>query len=323
MQPLLNGTYELLKVGESDSVELVYQAPDNATAVLLLAHGCSHSATDWWPRGAHCDACVGLPEEVAVASSALSEDYLVVAFSSADRASRCWSPGVDGPRVLAALEALLGRLGAAHLPRLALGGSSGGAFVALLPSYAEKPFAALCIQIMAVAPQELEAAARASHGYPPSLWVHMVRDKRMADGVAASLSALQLGGWTTAEVRIEPQPLLPGTLQERMGVDGETSVRVHAALVSAGLLDEVGMQKEDPRRSGWREAVTQAGGVEGDSLEPDASPLAEELNVLWAQHELTRDAMGQTLAFFREALEAASAHPALYEGGVGVNFTAA
>jgi hypothetical protein len=107
MQPLLNGTYELLKVGESDSVELVYQAPDNATAVLLLAHGCSHSATDWWPRGAHCDASIvsqlppkasgGWPSPISFLAS---REYAVCTRSIAVGVNgRCWGGDFMGGQV--------------------------------------------------------------------------------------------------------------------------------------------------------------------------------------------------------------------------------
>jgi zinc transporter 2 len=166
------------------------------------------------------------------------------------------------------------------------------------------PFAALCVQIMAVS----EATLDTSKGYPPSLWVHMVRDVHMAEGVAGTLSALQKAGFPAAEVRVHPQPLLAGTLAARIsGVDNATSARAHAALATAGLLDEEGLLKQDPRRSDWREVLTAAGGVGGDSFQPDASAVAETLNVLWAVHELTRDALPETMAFFRAALDDATA----------------
>ena len=57
----------------------------------------------------------------------------VVALSSADRRSRCWSMDQDGPRVASALTAWRASHGLAALPLGALGASSGGAFVLLLP----------------------------------------------------------------------------------------------------------------------------------------------------------------------------------------------
>ena len=36
-----------------------------------------------------------------------------------------------------------------------------------------------------------------------------------------------------------------------------------------------------------------------DSLQPDTSPIAQELNVAWAQHEITAQYMEHTFRFFR------------------------
>ena len=51
-------------------VELVYQAPERPRGVFLVLHGCSHRATDAWPRSAGCDDCVGLPIETRVVGAA-------------------------------------------------------------------------------------------------------------------------------------------------------------------------------------------------------------------------------------------------------------
>jgi hypothetical protein len=40
---------------------------------------------------------------------------------------------------------------------------------------------------------------------------------------------------------------------------------------------------------------------EADGLVADHSPLAEEMNVAWAQHELVSDYMDQTLDFLTQA----------------------
>ena len=89
--------YELL-----DGVELVWQRPRGAErAVILLAHGCSHSATDFFPFDRKkCTKCLGLPEERRIVQAALARGFVAVAISSADRVhSRCWDPQTDGPRV--------------------------------------------------------------------------------------------------------------------------------------------------------------------------------------------------------------------------------
>lgn len=48
-------------------MEVVWQKPaEAAKGVVLLFHGCSHSAGDFWPDdGFYCKGCLGLPEEIS------------------------------------------------------------------------------------------------------------------------------------------------------------------------------------------------------------------------------------------------------------------
>ena len=79
---LLSPTYEII-----DGTEVVWQKPmgGQPSNVIFLAHGCQHSAIDWWPKSDSCQACIGLPEEVRIVRAALKRNYLVVAMSSEDR----------------------------------------------------------------------------------------------------------------------------------------------------------------------------------------------------------------------------------------------
>lgn len=294
------GTHELSSAG----VELVWQAPANASAVLLLAHGCSHRATDWWEAGPGCAQCSGMPEDTRLAGAALANGFFTVAATSADRESGCWHPADDGPLVVAALEELLLRERAQALPRFALGASSGGAFVALLPFYSGTPFAALSIQIMALPPARLTAPLPDKRLYPPSLWVHMPRDAHTAEKVAADVAALRSQGSVAEELEVQPQALTPLFLASRIrGVSPNSSMAAVQALQDADLLDQAGMLRADPRRSSWRQVLQRAGAEEGlgmHALSHDAAPLAEVMNVAWASHEIVGgdDVVSATMAFF-------------------------
>ena len=61
---------------------------------------------------------------------------------------------------------------------------------------------------------------------------------------------------------------------------------------------------EDPRASGlgegWRAALAPYAAVLGDSLVPDESPIAEAMNVAWAQHEFCATHIVETIAFWEE-----------------------
>lgn len=42
-----------------ERTEIVWQIPTPVRAVLLLAHGCSHSAIDFFPKSSRCPTCIG------------------------------------------------------------------------------------------------------------------------------------------------------------------------------------------------------------------------------------------------------------------------
>ena len=127
------------------------------------------------------------------------------------------------------------------LPTFAMGASSGGAFVLLLPFHmqlqvrptrgmctaslraplvldgAVRPMVAqgICAQIMGV-PSQLwaEQLPSLSWRYPPTAFVHMSRDTRTAAVVADDLKALGKAHVPTREISIEPSPMTAATLSD-------------------------------------------------------------------------------------------------------------
>ena len=58
-----------------NEIEVVYQAPASTPrGVLLILHGCSHRATDAWPKSDKCPECTGLPIETRVVAEALARN---------------------------------------------------------------------------------------------------------------------------------------------------------------------------------------------------------------------------------------------------------
>ncbi|KXZ45587.1 hypothetical protein GPECTOR_53g80 [Gonium pectorale] len=204
-------------------------------------------------------------------------------------------------RVKSVLETVLPREGLSKLPLFAMGGSSGGSFVLSLPIVMPGVFKGIVAQIGGVPPGVMKqyqgmGASTGGAPWPPTMFVHMPRDRHLAALVALDLQEMKDAGVPTAEIKVMPQPLTPLYLAQRCApeVDEPTSRAAYKALRSAGILDERGYLLHNPRgygADGWRAALQKANvpGLGKLRLRPDASPIAEELNLLWAGHELSSE----------------------------------
>ncbi|PNW71221.1 hypothetical protein CHLRE_16g692650v5 [Chlamydomonas reinhardtii] len=331
MDLLSKGKYETLK-----DVEVVWQLPAAGAAaakgVVFLAHGCSHGAVDFWPKSAGCPQCTGLPEEMNITLHVLTRGYAAVAISSYDRRmSRCWqnmwgsrdeilnsaSDQADFTRVETALKALLARERLEAAPLFAFGASSGGGFVLGLPPVMPGVFSGVAAQIMGGAPKHFEAYERAretdsvvSH-WPPTALVHMPRDGHIGTLVGMNLQELKALKIPHLEIQIPPQPLTPLYMVQRCApeVDEATSKAIYEALKAADYLDAEGFLRHNPRLApDWR-LILQRANVPGVTsgklrLEPDLSPLAEELNHLYGAHEISSESTTDLLDWWEASLAA-------------------
>ena len=200
-----------------------------------------------------------------------------------------------------AVNSLLQRTGTSGLPLFVLGASSGGAMALALP-HALPRITAVCSQIMAV-PNEFFSRLT---GYPPARFEHMKRDQRTAWRVQQNIATLEQQGVVHSVREIEPAALTPSFFSDAIEhISAEQSRTIFDALRNASLLDASGALRDDPRTAPWREALrsnpasaTLLGGALHDTLVPDESGIAEELNVAYAQHELFSGAIDDTLTWF-------------------------
>ena len=75
-------------VGIEDEIEVIFQVPSTTSgpsALLVLAHGCIHTADDFFPASPSCPTCRGMPIESRIARSALDRGFTVMAVTSQDR----------------------------------------------------------------------------------------------------------------------------------------------------------------------------------------------------------------------------------------------
>lgn len=136
---LHHNKYQLL-----NDVEFLYQFPVNPftndyhqpRGLLFLAHGCSHSATDWFPRSINCTKCLGLPVEQTIVKEALNQKLIVLVITSVNRFNKCWSYS-DANRVAMVINHMYSTvipstydITTLSLPLFLLGASSGGTVLA-------------------------------------------------------------------------------------------------------------------------------------------------------------------------------------------------
>lgn len=298
----LRGTRE-----EISGVETVWQKPEGtARGLLFLAHGCNHGAIDFWPQSPACTQCIGLPEEVRITKHALQAGWAVVAMSSADREfTRCWNFGTDGPAVAGALKSFREAHALAQLPLAAMGASSGGAFVLQLPQ-AVPGIQAVISQIMAISPQML--ISQGNQPFPPTLFIHMVRDARTTALVEKCVRKLKQNGLKASSIEVPSRTIDEAFFSSRIvGLSAQTSQKLRRALEKASLLDGEGKLADDPRRTNWRNAVRGAAGLsdvlpgikpgQADTLQADESAVAEVLNMAYSAHEITADYMQETFSW--------------------------
>jgi len=204
-------------ISDTEIVDAVYalpteMAPDQWKGVALLLHGCSHSAFKFFsPHPQYCPECIGLPEQVRVAKTALQRGYVTLAISSIDQRSGCWHPSRDIPRVQQVLERFRMMLertqwnvgfdyGSKFLRHVvAIGASSGGHFAGVLVSKRIISGGALIMisSLDGASKQRLmvdlnDGAHRGNHGKndvfsPPIYFAPMPMDERTAMSVQGDI----------------------------------------------------------------------------------------------------------------------------------------
>lgn len=284
-------------------VDVLFAEPpdDKVKGLFFVAHGCSHSNTDWFVG---CEGCIGLPEERAIVQIGLDHGLVVVAVSSSDRVSKCWGASDIEPvgRVLQELSKRYQPAGSDAFRIFAFGASSGGSFVSGLATPLKERFGLpLSGFLSQIAARQTDESALCQ------VYITMNGDKR-TDANAQELVRQATSSTIPARhIRVPPQPIRPTYFATRIPeITAADSSKMAASLQDAGLLDENGYLLESPRRSNWRDALKTTtpiiSAVENDSLVADASPISEVMNVADGMHEMTRDGVKEALEFCLSAL---------------------
>lgn len=300
------------------TLEVLSQAPSlPAVGLFFIAHACTHSAKDFWVSNFQCPDCVGLSEEVKVVRRALEKKYVVMAVSSADRRSGCWS-GPDVARVQFALKLMLQRhnLTRGRHPIISFGASSGGSFV--WGQILRKEVDGGLIQIMSVDSKRYK-------GTVPVVLSSMPRDVHTAKAMQKNVEDMSL--LYPSNVRYEecfPLPVdtsylmsnVPRLRQEQAAFVVEVLIK-HSHLEWTTTPLQVNSTqtfgwffKKDPTQSNWRDALQSEAQnssysnklLQGLVLTKGRSPLAKSLHRAWAFHEYCADNIQSDISWVEQRL---------------------
>ncbi|XP_042475163.1 uncharacterized protein LOC122057204 [Macadamia integrifolia] len=263
-----------------NGTEVIWQIPDSPKAVLFLAHGCNGRAVNFWDRCPNCPNCVGLPEERLIVLHALARKFAVITISSA---GECWSLGRGEERLVVKeiIKWWVAKNKLEKLPLVALGASSGGNFVSVLAT--DMRFNSIAIMIA----EALFYGTDIPDDYPPTLFVHMPKDRARSRVINGNLEGLRKKGIDVAEIKCMEFPLYPNFLADKIpGLDQTVSINLFELFRKKGFIDQNGYMKKDGRATKWEEALGEMGTLLPDKPEMDHH-IEEELNLAFAYHEMT------------------------------------
>ncbi|KVI05235.1 uncharacterized protein LOC112524183 [Cynara cardunculus var. scolymus] len=260
-----------------NGTDIIWQIPNSPKSVLFLAHGCSGRAANFWDKSPNCAHCIGLPEERLIVLKALARKFAVITVSSR---GKCWSLGKETLVVEGIIKWWVEKENLEKLPLVALGASSGGYFVSMLAS--KMKFSSIALMIAEGVFDRIDD----TKNYPPTIFVHMPKDKLRKKAIDVNLEVLRSEGIDVAAVECMELPLSPNFLADRIpGLDLKISVELFNLFKEREFVNEEGYLVNDGRVIPWKAAMNEKKIQLPDKLL--VKYIHEELNLAFAYHEMT------------------------------------
>ncbi|KAI7844116.1 hypothetical protein COHA_002255 [Chlorella ohadii] len=285
--------------------EYWYQVPKNPRGTIVFVHGCVHSGYNYFPQSKECNACRGLPEQLSHTLQALRRGYAVIAISSVDRDTGCWSWNEDGWDVAELLKGFLRDWGLDKLPFYGAGISSGASFLLKLPRYIKMDG----IMSEALGIDEDAWGLWEVSKYPPTIYVSMVRDTPTAKKIEANRKELTRQRTPVEVIQVEERKVYPTYFSDRFPskITPELSKEIAQGLFEIKMINKNGIVQEDPREASWPwmiELQALVPGLEGQTNYPEkpqdvmARGVFSLMNLAYAKHEIISDYITAGLMWF-------------------------
>lgn len=287
----------------------------NATAsgLLMFFHSCSHAGEDMFQ----------LPEHRIVAITALRRGLAVLALTSSDRETGCWSEydviQLQEERIVD--EWMKTESLPTDLPRIGMGTSSGTSI--LFSAYKVLGFQAMASYIMPdrFMAQDRTILTNGGTNLPASAFVNMLKDKLMSVRVTKHLAGLRLLWVPTKVFHVSPHPFTPELCNWRLPEVGDRRrcrnflARVHSRY--PGLLDKANNVLQPLVATDWQTVFQDskldddlqhfvgAPPVDKGQLSPlqfsghswSWAAMVEEISVSYGEHEMTCEHRNEVFDF--------------------------
>ena len=305
--PPVFGTYARLV---SNTTEVVYALPATKPlrGIALLLHACTHNALKFFSPSPTCEQCVGLSEELRISRILLNKGYAILAVTSQNRQSGCWT-NPDMSKIRTALEEFQALIPEKVSSVIAIGASSGGGFATEVAANGNSK--AALVMVMSLGPVLRERLMKMGDNMPLVYLAPMPHDIRTTSKAKTDYEEMTkiLGDSLRVvfdETTCVSLPVSPDFLNERVPhMRRGMAAKIVKALAEAKHLDSNLFFTRDPTRSNWRDVLKESCGdscLENQSLEPGLSPLAKALHRAWAFHEYCSEVIEKALDFFEKSM---------------------
>ncbi|CAF0763546.1 unnamed protein product [Adineta steineri] len=295
----------------SNNVQVLFRLPKKTPifALLLIFHGCSRTANDWF----------NTIERQRIIGAAIDLGYGCLAFQATDDFSRCWSNEVDMSSnndvemVWTGLKGFYNEYPKLEsLPRFTFGSSSGGIFSSIFAINPRYKIQGQIIFISIVLPEIVQTRVK-KEGYPPTAWIYMPRDIEFASEARINDSKRVFAEENIPHISyiIEPLCVTSTIFHERIPtITKETSLYIFYRLQQNHWLDPQNYLKYNPRRKNtWQEFLlipvnkTLISTDISKNLNEHKTILPDFFNTLYGEHEIS----------FERSFEALQWHKNIYD----------
>ena len=313
----LEGVIYIKKKSEQSQIRLEYLYDPSfysIRGILVLLHGCSHSATDFFKKedveDNACSNCLNLPAEKNIIKIAKDKNLLPLAISSMNSKNKCWNH-YDLDFINEAVNDVIKRTKMDIKNVYVFGASSGASMAFHLSTHSHLLKFKLSGIICQIAiPQEQQFALLKEHKSKiPTVIMTMSRDHAQVRLIPSISKHYKDNGIPFHHFLVEPKQMTVEYFV-KYGINKVLSEDIVTALLTNRIISKSGSQEEkmllrhDPRSSDWRRYIqpvlsssSGSSGSSTDSLKADASPISEIMNIAYAFHEMTDEYVADAIEF--------------------------